>query len=68
MNETQWILAFGSMALACWIAAGFAAVFGTREEILHTHATRAAEVVTFALTILGASSAVAMVLLIVANG
>jgi hypothetical protein len=50
----------GVTALVCWIAAGFAAVLGTKEEIRHADTGRLSEYVMSGLAALGLSAVLAM--------
>ncbi|WP_245422876.1 CvpA family protein [Rhizobium sp. S9] len=62
-TATHWALLLGILTLASWLAGGFAAVLGNVE--LGHHGQRAAEYLSFGLSVAGFISAVAMVLILV---
>lgn len=61
-TATHWALLLGALALASWFAGGFAAVLGNVE--LGRHGQKAAEYLTFGLSVTGFISAVAMILIL----
>jgi len=56
----DWATTFGIVTLLCWMAAGFAAVFGTVEEIRHADAGKLSGYVTSGLMAAGLTAAIAM--------
>ncbi|AGS25757.1 hypothetical protein [Rhizobium etli] len=61
-TATHWAFLLGILTLASWIAGGFAAVLGNVE--LGHHGQKAAEYLTFGLSVTGFISAVAMILML----
>ena len=60
IDAPHWAILLGTLTLACWLAAGLAAVLGTAEEIRHGQAGGFAGYMTMGLAGAGVGSALAM--------
>jgi F0F1-type ATP synthase membrane subunit c/vacuolar-type H+-ATPase subunit K len=65
VDATHLAISLGAVTLACWIAAGISAVFGTEKNIRQAEAGRISEFVTTGLAAAGMTSALAMIAVLV---
>jgi hypothetical protein len=67
MDSTHWLIFFGILTLATWMARGLAAVFETHQEMRRHKTARQLRYLTSGFTIAGVLSTVAMLALMVST-